>query len=83
MSLKSDLKSFLTLNGELFRFSQRFFRHGLNPPYEFSEFLKQCFVIGYSSMPLIGMTAFIMGLVLTTEAKKATQTISITTVNPL
>jgi phospholipid/cholesterol/gamma-HCH transport system permease protein len=69
MSVKSDLRLFFTLNGELFRFSQRFFKHGLNPPYEFSEFLKQCFVIGYSSMPLIGMTAFIMGLVLTMQLR--------------
>jgi len=69
MSLTSDLKSFLTLNGELFRFTLRFFRHGLNPPFEFSEFLKQCYVVGYKSLPLIGLTAFIMGLVLTMQLR--------------
>ena len=69
MSLKSDIRSFLKLNGELFRFSLRFFRYGLNPPFEFSEFLKQCYVIGYKSLPLIGLTAFIMGLVLTMQLR--------------
>jgi phospholipid/cholesterol/gamma-HCH transport system permease protein len=69
MSIKSDFKSFLTLNGELFRFSLRFFRYGLSPPFEFSEFIKQCYVIGYKSLPLIGLTAFIMGLVLTMQLR--------------
>lgn len=69
MSFKSDLESFLTLNGELFRFTLRFFRHGLNSPFEFSEFLKQCYIVGYKSLPLIGLTAFIMGLVLTMQLR--------------
>ncbi len=69
MYFQSELKSFFTLIGELFRFSVRFFSHGLQPPYEFSEFLKQCYVIGYKSLPLIGLTAFIMGLVLTMQLR--------------
>lgn len=69
MSIRSDFNSFLNVNGELFRFSIRFFRHGLNPPHEFSELLKQCYVIGYKSLPLIGLTAFIMGVVLTMQLR--------------
>ena len=69
MYFQSELKSFFILIGELFRFSIRFFSHGLQPPYEFSEFLKQCYVIGYKSLPLIGLTAFIMGLVLTMQLR--------------
>ena len=69
MSLKSDLNTFLTLNAELFKFSLRFFRHGLNKPFEFSEFLKQCYLIGNKSFPLIALTAFIMGLVLTMQLR--------------
>lgn len=69
MSIRSDFKSFLNVCGELFRFTLRFFRHGFQPPYEFSEFLKQCYVIGYKSLPLIGLTAFIMGIVLTMQLR--------------
>lgn len=69
MSIRSDFNSFLNVNGEIFRFSIRFFSHGLNPPHEFSELLKQCYVIGYKSLPLIGLTAFIMGVVLTMQLR--------------
>jgi phospholipid/cholesterol/gamma-HCH transport system permease protein len=69
MSIRSDIKSFLDVCGELFRFNLRFFRHGFQPPYEFSEFLKQSYVVGYKSLPLIGLTAFIMGIVLTMQLR--------------
>jgi ABC-type transporter Mla maintaining outer membrane lipid asymmetry permease subunit MlaE len=34
-----------------------------------AEFIRQCFVIGYRSLPLIGLTGFIMGLVLTMQLR--------------
>nr|WP_290928297.1 ABC transporter permease [Haliscomenobacter sp.] len=49
------------------RFIGRFFGEGVRPRYEFGEFFHQCFVIGYKSLPLIGLTAFIIGLVLTMQ----------------
>lgn len=36
---------------------------------EFREFLRQCFQIGYKSLPLISVTGFIMGLVLTIQSR--------------
>lgn len=69
MSIKTNFKSFLNVSGELFRFSMRFFAYGFKPPYEFNEFIKQCFIIGYKSLPLIGLTAFIMGIVLTMQLR--------------
>lgn len=69
MSIRSDLKSFLNVCGELFRFNARFLTYGFKSPYEFSEFIKQCYVIGYKSLPLIGLTAFIMGIVLTMQLR--------------
>lgn len=51
------------------RFTGRFFNQWFRPRYEFAEFLRQCFVIGYKSFPLIGLTAFIMGLVLTMQLR--------------
>jgi ABC-type transporter Mla maintaining outer membrane lipid asymmetry permease subunit MlaE len=41
------------------------FREGFQPPYEVQEFLCQCYAIGYQSLPPVGTTGFIMGLVLT------------------
>ncbi len=62
-------KLFLTEAGDIARFTARFFRQGFKPRYEIAEFVRQCFVIGYKSMPLVGLTAFIMGLVLTMQLR--------------
>ena len=55
--------------GETARFTTRFFAEAFRPRYEVGEFLRQCFVIGYRSLPLIGLTGFIMGLVLTMQLR--------------
>jgi phospholipid/cholesterol/gamma-HCH transport system permease protein len=34
-------------------------------PSELKEIWKQCYLIGYKSLPLVGITGFIMGVVLT------------------
>jgi phospholipid/cholesterol/gamma-HCH transport system permease protein len=39
--------------------------------FEFREFLRQCFQIGYKSLPLISITGIIMGLVLTIQSRPA------------
>lgn len=69
MLIAANLKTFLTEAGDLSRFAARFFRQWFRPRYEITELLKQCFVIGYKSLPLIGLTAFIMGLVLTMQLR--------------
>jgi len=51
------------------RFAARFFKQCFRPRYEVSEFFRQCFIIGYRSLPLVGLTAFIMGLVLTMQLR--------------
>jgi phospholipid/cholesterol/gamma-HCH transport system permease protein len=50
-------------------FTWRFFKEVFKPPYEFHELMKQSFLIGYKSFPLVGITAFIVGLVLTIESR--------------
>ena len=45
----------------------QFFREVLKPPYEFNELLKQSFLIGYKTFPLVAITGFIIGLVLTIQ----------------
>ena len=55
--------------GKVTLFATRFFREVLKPPYEMKEFLKQCYIIGYKSLPLVTITGFIMGLVLTLQSR--------------
>jgi phospholipid/cholesterol/gamma-HCH transport system permease protein len=62
-------KSILAQTGELTRFAMRFFSQGLKPRYEWKEFLRQCYWIGYKSLTLVAITAFIMGLVLTIQSR--------------
>jgi phospholipid/cholesterol/gamma-HCH transport system permease protein len=39
--------------------------------FEFNEFLRQCFQIGYKTLPLISITGIIIGLVLTIQSRPA------------
>lgn len=55
--------------GALARFTARFFREAFRPRYEWEELVRQCFVIGYKSLSLVGLTAFIMGLVMTMQLR--------------
>ncbi|MBS1542416.1 MAG: ABC transporter permease [Bacteroidetes bacterium] len=55
--------------GGISRFAARFFREGFKPRYEFGELIRQCFWVGYKSLSLVGITAFIMGLVLTIQSR--------------
>lgn len=50
-------------------FISRFFKEVIKPPYEFNELMKQSFLIGYKSLPLIAITGFIIGLVLTIQTR--------------
>jgi phospholipid/cholesterol/gamma-HCH transport system permease protein len=50
-------------------FTLHFFKEVFMPPYEFNELIKQSFLIGYRSLPLVGITGFIIGLVLTIQSR--------------
>lgn len=63
------IRTFLSEAGDLSRFAGRFFGQWFRPRYETAEFFRQCFIIGYKSFPLIGLTAFILGLVLTIQLR--------------
>jgi phospholipid/cholesterol/gamma-HCH transport system permease protein len=69
MTLQDNWRSFFTEAGAISEFTGRFFQQGFRPRYEFREFIRQCFVLGYQSVALIGLTAFIMGLVLTMQLR--------------
>jgi phospholipid/cholesterol/gamma-HCH transport system permease protein len=50
-------------------FAVRFCREVVRAPFEINELTKQAYLIGYKSFPLIAITGFIMGLVLTIQAR--------------
>jgi phospholipid/cholesterol/gamma-HCH transport system permease protein len=63
------LKNIFKDTGDVTLFTIRFFKEVFNPPFEFKEFIRQCYVIGYKSLPLVAITGFIMGLVLTIQSR--------------
>jgi phospholipid/cholesterol/gamma-HCH transport system permease protein len=69
MGLTNTRNHFLTEAGGIAKFIARFFREIVRPRFEFKEFFRQCYLIGYNSLPLIGLTGFIMGLVLTMQLR--------------
>ncbi|TCS88263.1 phospholipid/cholesterol/gamma-HCH transport system permease protein [Anseongella ginsenosidimutans] len=59
---------FLELFG-IYAFTLKFFREAFLPPYELKELIKQCYQVGYKSLPLISMTGFITGIVFTNQSR--------------
>lgn len=64
----SALNRLLVETGELYRFAVKFFKEGFKPRYEFAELIRQCFYIGNKTLPLVGVTGFIIGLVITIQS---------------
>ena len=62
-------KFFLEETGNISHFTARFFRESIKPRQEFQELLRQCYWVGYKTLPLVAITAFIMGLVLTIQSR--------------
>jgi phospholipid/cholesterol/gamma-HCH transport system permease protein len=60
----SGYKKWMEGIGEQGVFFSRFFRNIFTGGFEWSEFVRQCYEIGYKSFMLVGLTSFIMGLVL-------------------
>ena len=50
-------------------FITRIIKETFSARFEFKEFFRQCFQIGYKSLPLISVTGAIMGLVLTIQSR--------------
>ncbi len=62
-------KIFFEETGKISRFVARFFHELARPRPELEEFVRQCYWVGYKSLPLVGIRAFIMGLVLTIQSR--------------
>jgi len=61
--------NFLTDIADVTIFIISIIKETFNRNFEFKEFLRQCFQIGYKSLALISVTGFIMGLVLTIQSR--------------
>lgn len=67
--INESIQLFLIEIGELSYFTLRFFRETVKPPFEFKEFLRQCFYMGNRSLFLVATTGFIIGLVFTLQSR--------------
>lgn len=67
-SLKKISRIFLEL-ANIHRFVMRLFGEVFKPPYEFKEMVRQCYEIGWKSLPLISLTGFITGFVFTNQSR--------------
>ncbi|WP_395075806.1 MlaE family ABC transporter permease [Flavobacterium sp.] len=67
--MNTYLKNTFENTGNVSLFTIRFFKEILKPPFQINEFLRQCYAIGYKTLPLVSITGFIMGLVLTIQSR--------------
>ncbi|WP_340065937.1 ABC transporter permease [Ascidiimonas aurantiaca] len=73
LKITARVKQFLLETGELAFFAGRFLKEAFRPPFEFKELLRQCYQVGNRSMTLVGVTGFIIGLVLTLQTRPTLQ----------
>lgn len=64
-----SVRSFLIEVGELSYFAGRFFKELFTRPFELKELLRQCYLMGNKSLMLVGVTGFILGLVMTLQTR--------------
>ena len=69
LHIPNSVKSFLIEVGELSYFAGRFFKEVFTRPFELKELLKQCYQMGNKSLMLVGVTGFILGLVMTLQTR--------------
>ncbi|WP_411895531.1 MlaE family ABC transporter permease [Winogradskyella sp. A2] len=67
--IKSRLIKFFIETGDIAYFTKRFFTEMFRRPFEMKEFLRQCYQMGNRSLLLVGITGFIIGLVLTLQTR--------------
>ena len=68
-----SFKKFLLEIGDISYFAGRFFKEVFNRPFEFREFLRQCYYMGNRSLLLVAVTGFIIGLVFDLQSRPTLQ----------
>jgi len=67
--IPQSIRSFLIEVGELSYFAGRFFKEVFSRPFEMRELMRQCYQMGNKSLVLVGVTGFILGLVMTLQTR--------------
>ena len=67
--LTRGLENYFSGIYDAFHFTARVLRHSLRGPFEFREVVRQCYEIGYKSLPLITLTGFVTGMVFTKQSR--------------
>jgi phospholipid/cholesterol/gamma-HCH transport system permease protein len=63
------LKNIFNDTGNVTLFTAEFFKQVVKPPFQINEFVRQSYTLGYKSLPLVTITGFIMGVVLTIQSR--------------
>jgi phospholipid/cholesterol/gamma-HCH transport system permease protein len=69
LATTAEASNFLTNVADVTLFIRSILKETFTRNFEFKEFLRQCFQIGYKSLPLISITGAIMGIVLTIQSR--------------
>jgi len=64
-----EANNFLVNVADVSLFIARIVKETFSRNFEFKEFMRQCFQIGYKTLPLISITGAIMGIVLTIQSR--------------
>jgi phospholipid/cholesterol/gamma-HCH transport system permease protein len=67
-TIRGESNKWLTTIGNQVLFMGSFIRNALKRGFEWNEFIRQCYSIGYRSLPLVGITGFVIGLVMTIQS---------------
>lgn len=68
-----SLRYFFVETGGISYFAGKFFKNAVRRPFEWREFLRQCYAIGNRSLLLVSVTGFIIGLVFTLQSRPTLQ----------
>jgi phospholipid/cholesterol/gamma-HCH transport system permease protein len=69
ISITEMARNFFTDVANVFLFLKSILKETFTRDFELKEFLRQCYQIGYKTLPLISVTGAIMGLVLTIQSR--------------
>jgi len=67
--ISKGIEQFFTGIYDISKFALQFFKEVFKPPYEVQEVIRQCYQVGYKSITLITLTAFITGIVFTKQSR--------------
>lgn len=65
----NPLRELLVSAGDQLYFLRSFIRNTFRLNFEFEEFFRQCYIIGYKTIPIVAVTGFIVGFVITLQSE--------------